>query len=72
MGTIINGFYEWAIVSDPNKLSLVVLARNVDDYVKEYERLVIFFVSVVYRFNDVGNRYVARSATHDRCPPYEF
>jgi lipocalin len=32
-----NNYYDWAIVSDPVKLSLFVLARDVDTYYKYYD-----------------------------------
>lgn len=32
-----NGYYDWALVSDPLKLSLFVLARDVDSYYESYD-----------------------------------
>ena len=32
-----DNYYDWAIVSDPVKLSLFVLARDVENYYNEYE-----------------------------------
>jgi lipocalin len=32
-----NGYYDWALVSDPLKLSLFVLARDVDSYYENYD-----------------------------------
>ena len=37
LGPESSGFYDWAIVSDPLKLSLFVLARDVDIYYEEYD-----------------------------------
>jgi lipocalin len=33
-----NGLYDWAIVSDPMSLLLFVLARDVDDFDKKYDK----------------------------------
>jgi lipocalin len=36
IGPVINNYYDWAIVSDPSKLSLFVLTRNVDRFYSNY------------------------------------
>jgi lipocalin len=41
LGPEYDGFYDWAIVSDPLKLSLFVLARDVEYYYAEYDSEVL-------------------------------
>ena len=47
-----NDYYDWAIVSDPLKLSLFVLARDVDDYYENYDNEVLDILTD-YGFNDL-------------------
>ena len=49
-----NGYYDWAIVSDPMMLSLFVLARNVDIYYNKYDDEVISILDS-YGFNSLVN-----------------
>jgi lipocalin len=44
LGPIVNGFYEWAVVSDPTMLSLFILARDVETFYSLYEQEVIALV----------------------------
>ena len=37
---VCNPCYDWAVVSDPTKLSLFVLARNTDQYYRQYNSTV--------------------------------
>ena len=41
IGSEVDGYYDWAIVSDPFGLSLFVLARNVDRYYDNYDDYVL-------------------------------
>ena len=43
------------MVSDPAKHGLVVFAREVDRYVKQYEEAVKYLVSTELGFNNEGN-----------------
>jgi lysozyme C len=52
LGPIINGKYDWAIVSDPGKLSLFVLARDVDTYFQTYDYQVLQILED-YGFNNL-------------------
>jgi lipocalin len=45
-------YYDWAIVSDPVKLSLFVLARDVDTYYNEYDDEVLEILKE-YGFDDL-------------------
>ena len=45
-------YYDWAIVSDPVKLSLFVLARDVDTYYKYYDDEVLEILGE-YGFDDL-------------------
>jgi len=47
-----NNYYDWAIVSDPLKLSLFVLARDVDEYYENYDNEVLDILTD-YGFNDL-------------------
>ena len=60
LGPEVNSYYEWAIVSDPLKVSLFVLARDVDVYYDEYDNEV---VKILHNngFNNLVN------ITHDNC-----
>lgn len=60
LGPIKNGLYEWSIVSDPGMLSLFVLARNVDNFYKEYNKDVLQILND-YGFDNLVN------VSHDNC-----
>lgn len=60
LGPEVNGYYDWAIVSDPLKVSLFVLARDVDTYYEEYDDEVVNILHN-YGFNNLVN------ITHDNC-----
>ena len=47
-----NNYYDWAIVSDPVKFSLFVLARDVDTYYNEYDDEVVEILNE-YGFDDL-------------------
>lgn len=47
-----NNYYDWAIVSDPVKLSLFVLARDVDTYYNDYDDEVLEILNQ-YGFNNL-------------------
>lgn len=44
LGPIVNGLYDYSIVSDDKGLSLFVLARNVDSFYKYYDEQVLDFL----------------------------
>lgn len=60
LGPESNGFYDWSIVSDPLKLSLFVLARDVDIYYEEYDSEV-FELLETYGFDNLV------TVKHDNC-----
>ena len=41
LGPVVNGFYEWSIVSDKSSHLLFVLARNVDKFEEKYDKFVL-------------------------------
>jgi len=41
LGPIVNGYYDYAIVSDDKQISLFVLARNIDTFFKKYNEEVL-------------------------------
>jgi apolipoprotein D and lipocalin family protein len=41
LGPVVDGFYDWTIVSDPMQLSLFILARDVEDFESKYEQEVV-------------------------------
>lgn len=63
LGPVVNGYYDWAIVSDNLKLSLFVLARNVDKYYQQYDTEVLSLLKS-YGFNSLVN------ITHDDTCKY--
>jgi len=60
LGPEVNGYYDWAIVSDPLKVSLFVLARDVDTYYDVYDNEVVKILHN-YGFDNLVN------ITHDNC-----
>ena len=44
LGPVKNGFYEYSVATDPYKLGLYVLARNVTTFKQEYEVQVLDFL----------------------------
>jgi lipocalin len=55
-----NEYYDWAIVSDPLKLSLFVLARDVNDYYENYDSEVLELLNG-YGFDNLV------TVSHDNC-----
>jgi len=55
-----NNYYDWALVSDPVKLSLFVLARDVDTYYSEYDDEVLKIL-YEYGFDDLV------TVSHEDC-----
>jgi hypothetical protein len=55
-----NDYYDWAIVSDPLKLSLFVLARDVDYYYENYDSEVLEILNE-YDFDNLV------TVSHDDC-----
>lgn len=55
-----NGFYDWSIVSDPLKISLFVLARDVEIYYEEYDSDVMELLKA-YGFDNLV------TVDHDNC-----
>lgn len=60
LGPVIDNQYQWSIVSDPLKLSLFVLARDVDIYYDKYDTDVLQKLKML-GFNNLIN------ITHDNC-----
>lgn len=60
LGPVIDGEYEWAIVSDPVMLSLFVLARNVEKFYENYNSQVLDILKD-YGFNDLV------TVSHNNC-----
>ena len=60
LGPEIDGLYDWSIVSDPLKLSLFVLARDVDTYYANYDSEVLEILNE-YGFDDLV------IVEHDNC-----
>ncbi|KAM3132786.1 hypothetical protein pb186bvf_015091 [Paramecium bursaria] len=67
VGPIINGSYQWALVSEPSKTFMWVLARNPTEYAKLYEKDVKALVKEL-GFTNFVNKYVERS--WEGCTPY--
>ena len=55
-----NDYYDWALVSDPLKLSLFVLARDVNDYYENYDSEVLELLNK-YGFDTLV------TVSHDDC-----
>lgn len=47
LGPVLDDEYQYSIVSDPQKLSLFVLARDVEQFMKQYENEVLETLSVL-------------------------
>jgi lipocalin len=60
LGPIVDNQYQWSIVSDPLKLSLFVLARDVDTYYDKYD------TDVLQRLKTLGFNNLI-NITHDNC-----
>lgn len=52
LGEIVNGLYEYAVITTPSGISLWVLVRNIDDYFEKYDNIVKDFLDY-YNFNYV-------------------
>lgn len=60
LGPVIDGYYDWAFVSDPLKLSLFILARDVDRFNRDYDTYIVELIKD-YGFNNVIK------TSHDNC-----
>ena len=63
LGPIVDYYYDYAIVSDNNRLSLYVLARNVDDFYKFYNDQVLNSLDTM-GFNKKWNSPVVMNQTN--------
>jgi len=54
LGPVINYYYDWAIVSDPVKISLFVLARDVYRFYRDYDTDVLKILDN-YGYNNIIN-----------------
>ncbi len=68
LGPVINGLYEYSIVSDPLKLTLFVLARNVSSFMKLYNTNVSAYLKKE-GFDGVLNTPIPTAQMG--CLPYE-
>jgi lipocalin len=69
LGPIVDGKYQYSVVSEPRKLMMWVLARNPQNYVNFDEATVKPKVVDDFGFNGLLNKYQERS--HEGCTPYE-
>lgn len=44
LGPIINGEYQWSVVSDPSGCYVRVFTRDVNDFLEKYEKIVHSYV----------------------------
>ena len=44
LGPVVNGLYDWALISDSTKSSLYILTRDIDRFAKIYERRLLALV----------------------------
>ena len=62
LGPEVNGYYDWAIVSDQLKMSLFVLARNVTTYYDNYDNEVLSLLDT-----EGFNKSNLVKVSHDNC-----
>lgn len=60
LGPVINGYYDWTFISDPFKLSLFILARDIDRFNKEYDTDILELIDN-YGFDNIVK------TSHDNC-----
>lgn len=63
LGTVVNGLYDYAIVSDPTKTSLFVLTRDVNRFYDQYENLVLQNLRAL-KFSGLRNKPVKTDQTN--------
>ncbi|CAH1786651.1 unnamed protein product [Owenia fusiformis] len=72
LGPVLNGQYQYSIVSDPIRFTLFVLARDPQDFAERYDREVLSYLEGE-QFTDVGNRpervYSGRDCLFANVPP---
>lgn len=51
LGPIIDGYYDWVFVSDPVKLSLFILARDVDRFNEDYDTYILELIKIYGFYN---------------------
>jgi lipocalin len=69
LGPIVDGKYQYSVVSEPRKLMMWVLARDPQDYINIHETTVKPRVVDEFGYNHLWNKYRERS--HEGCTPYE-
>lgn len=65
LGPVVDGLYDYAIVSDPTKTSLFVLARDVDRFYDLYENLVLQHLQTL-QFTGLRNKPVKTDQSNCR------
>lgn len=65
LGPVVDGLYDYAIVSDPTKTSLFVLTRNVKRFYDQYEDLVLHSLQTL-KFTGLRNKPVKTDQTNCR------
>jgi len=63
LGPVVNGLYDYAIVSDPTKTSLFVLTRDVNRFYDQYENLVLQNLRAL-KFSGLRNKPVKTDQTN--------
>jgi apolipoprotein D and lipocalin family protein len=63
LGPVVNGLYDYAIVSDPTKTSLFVLTRDVNHFYDQYENLVLQNLRAL-KFSGLRNKPVKTDQTN--------
>lgn len=69
LGPVVNGKYEWSVVSEPRGFFMWVLARDPQVYLDTYEATVKPLVTETFGFNKLYNKYLDRP--HKGCAPYD-
>jgi apolipoprotein D and lipocalin family protein len=67
LGPVVNDQYQYSIVSDPLKLTLFVLARNVSTFFNQYNTEVLRYLNET-GFTEVWNRPIL--TVQDGCRPF--
>ena len=67
-----NGLYEYSVATDPDKMGLYVLARDVETFKRDYEQEVLQFV-YEQGFNEPSNKPIP-IPQNDKClyPPQNY
>ncbi|CAH1786650.1 unnamed protein product, partial [Owenia fusiformis] len=72
LGPVVNGQYQYSIVSDPIRFTLFVLARDPQDFAEKYEQEVLSYLEGE-KFTDVENKpekvYSEKDCLYADVPP---